>query len=104
LALIDTGPFVALLDPRDVRHRVAAQVVRDEPTAKYSTWPVITEALHFLGLAARRRHASAWDGQLPLIEYLARGGITVPDFTDALGVRSLAPPRFVSMVGRAERI
>jgi predicted nucleic acid-binding protein len=89
LALIDTEPLVALIDTRDIQHRAAAQACRDEPTPLYTTWPVITEALYFLGAAARSRGVQRWHGQQPLVERLALGSIIAPNFTETLAARSL---------------
>ena len=48
MILVDTGPFVALFDPRDAQHepcRDALQTIR-EPLC--TTIPVLTEAFHLL--------------------------------------------------------
>jgi predicted nucleic acid-binding protein len=85
LALIDTGPLVALIDARDARHRSAARALRDEPGRVVTTWAVITEALYLLG-----RGHDPWYGQQPLVERIGLGGILVDDFTADLGTRTLA--------------
>jgi uncharacterized protein len=85
LALIDTGPLVALIDPHDARHRAATRALRDEPGRVVTTWVVITEALYLLG-----RGHDPWYGQQPLVERIGLGGIVVDDFTVDLGERSLA--------------
>ena len=85
MALIDTGPLVALIDPQDARHRAATRALRDEPGRVVTTWAVITEALYLLG-----RGRDPWYGQQPLVERIGLGGIVVDDFTVDLGARSLA--------------
>jgi hypothetical protein len=49
----------------------------------------MAEALHLLGKAARDRRSEPWYGQAPLADLVAAGGVQVPDFTAALGARSL---------------
>ena len=52
--IVDTGPLVALFHARDKHHEPAKAVLESNPAALVSTWPVITEACHFLGQAGRR--------------------------------------------------
>jgi predicted nucleic acid-binding protein len=85
LALIDTGPLVALIDTRDPLHRAATRALREEPGRVVTTWAVVAEALYLLG-----RGRDPWYGQQPLVERIASDAIVVPDFTAALGARSLA--------------
>lgn len=48
MILVDTGPLVALFDPRDADHARCREVLRaiNEPLA--STLPILTEAFHIL--------------------------------------------------------
>lgn len=52
--IVDTGPLVALFHARDRHHGAAKAVLESNPAVLVSTWPVITEACHFLGQAGRR--------------------------------------------------
>jgi predicted nucleic acid-binding protein len=52
--IVDTGPLVALFQARDEHHEAAKAVLESNPALLVSTWPVITEACHFLGQAGRR--------------------------------------------------
>jgi len=65
--LVDTGPLVALFDPRDRAHRRAASILETihEPIA--ATIPVLTEAFHLLG--AR--------GRVTLRDFITRRGMSV---------------------------
>lgn len=48
--LLDAGPMVAFLDRRDPHHKACLRVFERERRAQYvTTWPVITEAVYFLG-------------------------------------------------------
>lgn len=53
MILVDTGPLVALFDPRDGRHLRCREVLGTirEPLA--TTVPVLTEAFHMLSPASR---------------------------------------------------
>ncbi len=48
MILADTGFFVALANPRDRFHRVAAGALRDLHAPLVTTWPVLTETCHLL--------------------------------------------------------
>lgn len=67
MALIDTGPLVALIDPQDARHRAAARALWVEPGRVVTTRAVITEALYLIGrgrdpgtASSRLSSASDW--------------------------------------------
>ncbi|TMH40722.1 MAG: PIN domain-containing protein [Betaproteobacteria bacterium] len=63
--IVDTGPLVALFHARDKHHEAAKAVLESNPAALVSTWPVITEACHFLAQAGR--HA--------LLTFVRRGAL-----------------------------
>lgn len=69
MILVDTGPWVALFDPRDAMHersRTALQSIREN---LFTTVPVLTEAFHMLSpgsLGSRR-----------LREFILKGGCSV---------------------------
>jgi hypothetical protein len=69
--LVDTGPLVALFHARDRHHAAAKAILRSNPAALVSTWPVITEACHFLGRAGKRA----------LLTFIRRGGLRLEGLT-----------------------
>lgn len=78
MMLVDTGPLVALFDPRDGQHthcRAVLQTIR-EPLV--TTVPVLTEAFHMLGPAGR--------GASNLRAFVQRGGLSVW-FMDTAGIQ-----------------
>ena len=52
--IVDTEPLVALFHARDQHHEAAKAVLESSPAVLVTTWPVITEACHFLGQAGKR--------------------------------------------------
>jgi len=84
VALIDTGPLVALAIPHDPRHATAWRAVNGLPGPLTTTWAVATEVLHFLG-----DRAGGWHGQAPFVALVRGGRLSVADFTLPLGLRSL---------------
>ncbi|MCP3958467.1 MAG: PIN domain-containing protein [bacterium] len=77
MILVDTGPLVALFDPRDSQHqrcRTALQSLR-EPLV--TTISVLTEAFHMLSPASI--------GSDRLRDFIQRGGLTIW-FMDPQGV------------------
>jgi predicted nucleic acid-binding protein len=46
--LVDTGPLVALFDPRDGQHRLCQAALRGLNAPLYTTVPVLVEAFHML--------------------------------------------------------
>jgi predicted nucleic acid-binding protein len=67
--IVDAGPLVALFRARDAHHAAAKRVVETTPAALVSTWPVVTEACHFLGQ----------DGRRALLKFIRRGGMRLAD-------------------------
>jgi predicted nucleic acid-binding protein len=47
VTLTDTGPIVALLDPRQQHHVAAREVVAQASLPLITTWPCLTEAMYF---------------------------------------------------------
>jgi len=76
--LVDTGPLVALFDPKDDAHEDARRVLRAIRTRLVTTVPVLTEAMHLLDPGSR--------GAGALRAFVEAGGVTVWFLTD----RSLA--------------
>ncbi len=46
--LCDTGPLVALVDADDPLHQVCTDAAKNLPPMMVTTWPCLTEAMHFL--------------------------------------------------------
>ena len=81
MILVDTGPLVALFDPRDEVHARCVEVLKSisEPIA--TTIPVLTEAVHLLQPGSI--------GTQRLIDFITGGGIEVLFLSDQLLERAL---------------
>jgi uncharacterized protein len=53
MILVDTGPLVALFDPRDGEHDRCRRTLRDIRESLATTVPVLTEAFHMLSPASQ---------------------------------------------------
>jgi predicted nucleic acid-binding protein len=53
-ALADSGPLVALFDPRDAHHERCRAFLRDFKGRLITTWEVLTEALALLSVAQQK--------------------------------------------------
>lgn len=69
MILIDTGPFVALFDPRDGQHQRCRAIFKTIREALCTTLPVLTEAFHILDPASQ--------GSARLRDFVLRGGVAV---------------------------
>ena len=69
MILVDTGPLVALFDPRDDAHQRCRETLRDIHEPLVSTVPVLTEAFHLLAPASR--------GSRALQQFVAQRGLTI---------------------------
>jgi predicted nucleic acid-binding protein len=69
MILLDTGPLVALFDPKDGRHQTCVRVLKGIREAVITTTPVLTEAFHMLGPAST--------GSDRLREFVESGGLAV---------------------------
>jgi predicted nucleic acid-binding protein len=67
--LVDTGPLVALFDPRADSHDSAAQVLARVREPLTTTIPVLAEVFHLLGPSSR--------GSDALRTFVARAGVVV---------------------------
>ncbi|HEX6766377.1 MAG TPA: PIN domain-containing protein [Polyangiaceae bacterium] len=57
MILTDTGPLVALFDPRDDDHRATEKLLATFKNPLITTTPVLTEAFHLLDPASRAAEA-----------------------------------------------
>jgi len=73
MILSDTGPLVALFDPKDSGHQRCATTLRRIREPICTTIPVLTEAFHMLGPQSL--------GSDRLREFIERGGLSVWFFT-----------------------
>jgi predicted nucleic acid-binding protein len=67
--LVDTGPWVALFDPKDSAHRRCREVLKALRQPLVTTVPVLTEAFHMLSPGST--------GAERVRDFIARGGATV---------------------------
>jgi len=89
LALIDTGPMVALFDASDIAHRHYMELLAGDWRLT-TTWPCVVEVSHFLGAAAVQRY----------LRWVSEGGVVVypidvaslPELAELMA-RYTAPPR-----------
>lgn len=77
--LLDTGPAVAYLDPRDTFHQAVASSLDSFTGQLVTTSAVITETMYFLGSVA--------GGPALLAELVASSGMHIHDFSQALELR-----------------
>ena len=78
MILVDTGPIVALFDPKDASHRRCRNVLEALREPLVTTVPVLTEAFHMLSPESH--------GADTLRDFVARGGATVW-FFDGVALR-----------------
>lgn len=69
MMLIDTGPLVALFDPKDGQHQRCVAALRAVREPIRTTVPVLTEAFHMLGPGTL--------GSDRLREFVLKGGLSV---------------------------
>jgi predicted nucleic acid-binding protein len=69
--IVDTGPLVALFQARDKHHAAARAALESTGALLLTTWPVVTEACHFLGQ----------DGKRALLTFIRRGGLQLEDLS-----------------------
>ncbi|HTP32642.1 MAG TPA: PIN domain-containing protein [Candidatus Acidoferrales bacterium] len=69
MILVDTGPLVALFDPRDEQHNRCRRTLKEIHEAIFTTTPVLTEAFQMLGPASI--------GSDRLREFVEAGGLSV---------------------------
>jgi len=69
MILVDTGPLVALFDPRDEQHKRCRRTLKELREPILTTTTVLTEAFHMLGPASI--------GSDRLREFVEAGGLSV---------------------------
>lgn len=69
MILVDTGPLVALFDPKEEQHGSCRQTLASIRLPTVTTLPVLTEAFHILGPESR--------GSEALRSFIAEGGMGV---------------------------
>jgi len=75
MILVDTGPLVALFDPKDGQHQRCAKALKLVREPIRTTVPVLTEAFHMLGPGSV--------GSDRLREFVLKGGLSVWWFDSA---------------------
>jgi predicted nucleic acid-binding protein len=86
--IVDAGPLVALFRARDAHHQAAMSALESTRAALLTTWPVVTEACHFL----------RQDGKRALLSFIRRGALRLePLSTDDL-------PRLDELLSRYEQM
>lgn len=69
MILVDTGPLVALFDPKEEQHASCRQILASIRLPTMTTLPVLTEAFHILGPESR--------GSEALRSFIAEGGMSI---------------------------
>lgn len=69
MILVDTGPLVALFDPKDAQHGRCVKVLKAVREPIRTTLPVLTEAFHMLGPGSH--------GSDRLRDFALAGGLSV---------------------------
>jgi predicted nucleic acid-binding protein len=67
--LLDTGPFVALLDNSEKNHERCVRFFKDYKGKLLTTEPVLTETVYLLGPSIKAQKTS--------IEFILKGGATI---------------------------
>lgn len=80
MILADTGPLVALFDPKDQAHAQCRKILEGTREPLVTTVPVLTEAFHLLDPDST--------GARALQEFVVRGGLGVWFFDDAALARA----------------
>ncbi len=80
MILVDTGPLVALFDPKDGQHRRCVRTLKGVREPIRTTVPVLTEAFHMLGPESL--------GSDRLREFVVKGGLSVWFFDPATLARA----------------
>ena len=71
--LIDAGPLIALFDKDDKFHVPMKEFIKKYQGRLYTSWPVITEALHMLNFSV--------DTQMNLLKWIKRGALEIKEIS-----------------------
>jgi predicted nucleic acid-binding protein len=80
MILVDTGPLVALFDPKDGQHQRCVRALKGIREPIQTTVPALTEAFHMLGPESL--------GSDRLREFVLKGGLSVWFFDRAALIRA----------------
>jgi len=80
MILVDTGPFVALFDPKDSEHQRCRKLLERIRAPLFTTIPVLTEAFHMLSPESL--------GSDRLREFILKGGVGIWFMNDQAVIRS----------------
>ena len=86
--IVDAGPLVALFRSRDKHHEAAKSALESTRALLLTTWPVVTEACHFLSR----------EGKRALLTFIRRGALRV----EPLSADDI--PRLDELLARYERM
>ena len=86
--IVDAGPLVALFRARDEHHQAAKKALERSRAILLTTWPVVTEACHFL----------QQEGKRALISFIRRGALRL----ESLSADDL--PRLDELLGRYQQM
>lgn len=67
--IVDTGPIVALFEPKDQWHDAIKKCLNVSRARFITTWPVVTEVMHHLG--------GYIEAQVAFLEWIERDGLRV---------------------------
>ncbi|EKO53018.1 PIN domain protein [Leptospira kirschneri str. 200803703] len=73
VALIDSGPIVALFNSKDKFHRSIYNFIKSYKGSLFSTWAVVTEVIYLLSFSI--------EVQSDFLEWIERGGIQILDLS-----------------------
>lgn len=82
MTLVDAGPLVALVNPREPQHDRCSTAYDDLQAPLVTTWPAFTESMYLL----QRR--MEWPGQAALWRLIAQGELELADLTSAMSERA----------------
>jgi predicted nucleic acid-binding protein len=76
MTLVDAGPLVAVIDATEEDHQRCINAVAHDRGPYFTTWPIIGEAMHILGVRI------GWPGQSMLLRMVSDRAITIPPHTN----------------------
>ncbi|PJZ47522.1 type II toxin-antitoxin system VapC family toxin [Leptospira saintgironsiae] len=73
VALVDSGPIIALFNSSDDYHKSVFKFIKGFKGSLFTTWPVITEVIYLLSFSI--------DAQSDFLEWIERGSLQILDIT-----------------------